>query len=177
MNGVRLLLVAVFVSILGLSIGSGLIAIGLPRAFVPEFALLYVVFISFYVASSYGTFLAFLCGLIVDISSGQLLGPWAGAFVLSYGAVSLISDRIYVESGFSLVFVTILLTLFSHTVYLLISVDPLTQLFSDWMVIVGKSFTTAFIAPLFFPLLRWMLSYSQVDSIRARGGSVYSIIF
>jgi rod shape-determining protein MreD len=168
MGRIRTFLVAFFVSLLALGFEGGLVALGVPVACIPELVLVFVIFLSFYEVSSYGAFIAFFCGIIVDISTGGLIGPWAGAYVLSYGVVSLISDRIYIESGLSLVAVAVFMTLFSHVVTLLISMDPLTQLASGWIVILGKSACTACIAPLFFPLLRRLLSYSQADSLRAR---------
>ena len=175
MDRLRLFLVAIFVSLGGLSLEGALIAMGIPLSLVPELVLIFVIFISFYETSAYGAFLAFLCGLMVDVSSGQLLGPWAGAYVLSFGAVSLISDRIFVESGLSLLSVAIFMTLFSHAVFLLIAVDPISQLLSGWIVLVGKSLTTAFVAPLFFPLLRRVLWLSKSDAIRVgKRGRAYS---
>ncbi|MCI5065530.1 rod shape-determining protein MreD [bacterium] len=166
----RLLLVTFFVGGLSLGIEGLLLQIGVPLALVPEFVLLFVIFLSFYVASSYGVFLAFLCGFLVDMSSGGLLGPWAGSYVICFGAVSLISDRIYVESGFSLVFISVVLTLLSQIIYLLISIDPFSQLFSEWLSLCGRAMSTAVMAPLFFPFLRKLFSYSRGDSIRGRSG-------
>ena len=173
MDPVRLFIVAVILSLLGLSLQGGLVALGLPVALVPDFVLLFVLFVSFYKSTSYGAFLAFLCGIIVDISSAQLIGPWAGSYVLCFGLVALLSDRIFIESGFSLGVIAISLSLFSQLIFLLISVDPINQLWTEWSIFVGKAFATAFVAPLFFPLIERVLSFSRVDSLRERNRSGY----
>lgn len=161
MTQLRLFLVAIFVSTIALVIESVLLAIGLPVELIPELVLVFVVYLSFFQTNSYGALLAFMCGLMIDMSSGHLLGPWAGAYVLAFGVISIISDRIFVESSISLSTVAALLTLLTHVIYLLISMDSFSELYSAGMLLFGKALCTALVTPLFFPLLRRVLRFSQ----------------
>ena len=173
MNPIRLCLVTIFVSLGGLALESSLAAIGLPLAFVPELPLVMVLFVSFYESSPLGALLAFVAGLIVDISGGQLLGPWAGSFVLCFGMLSLVSDRVFIESNFSLMTFSGAFVIVSHVLFLLISFDPLSQLSSEWLILLGKAVATAVLAPLVFPLIAHLLSFSRVEAMRVRGRSSY----
>ena len=93
-------------------LGLGLVAIFLqgtllrtilPDFLVPNLVLSITIFLAFYDNSPFGAVLVFLLGIEFDLYSGNpiLIGPTAGSLVLIYGALSSISQRIYVESGFA----------------------------------------------------------------------------
>jgi|GEM_PF-1440065 len=168
MNHIRLVLTAICMSVIALVIESVLLPIGLPVELVPEIVLIFVMYLSFFQTNAFGAFLAFLCGLLVDMSSGHLLGPWAGAYVLAFGLVAIISDRVFVESRTSLSVIAGVLTLLTHIAYLLISMDPFSHILDASVLLIGKAITTAFVAPLFFPLIRRMLGFSLGEKGKIR---------
>ena len=57
-----------------------------------------LVYLAFYEVSTFGAALAFLLGLQLDVSSAKLLGPWAGSFVLVYGFLGPLSQRIFIDT-------------------------------------------------------------------------------
>ncbi len=91
-----------------------------PGIIVPGLALILVVFLAFYNTSVFGAALAFALGLELDLCSGLLLGPWAGAFVAAYGVVALLSPRIFVESPVAIMLTVFFASLLASFAYLVV---------------------------------------------------------
>lgn len=123
----------------------------------PNFMITVVVFLSFYEATAYGVFLSFLAGLLLDFFSGILIGPWAGAFVLCFGLLSLISQRVFVESAlttFLAVFGSSLIAQFCY-VALHVQFRPAdTAPVTLSVRILLEALLSAFFAPLIFMVLK-----------------------
>ena len=66
-----------------------------PNIIVPNFILIMVICLGFNLVTPGAATLAFSLGLVFDLYSGVLLGPWAGTFVLVYVILSLLSQRLY----------------------------------------------------------------------------------
>ncbi len=127
----------------------------IPKTFIPNFALILVVFISFYENSVFGSFLAFLVGLEVDFFSSNVLGPWAGASVVVFGCFSMLSRRVFVESALTAMFAVFVSAVGANILYLMLLYRFKPQgsdIFSFQLLI--NSFVTALFGPLIFKWLR-----------------------
>lgn len=134
---------------------------------VPNLMLAIVAFLAFHEVSPYGALLSFLIGIQFDLASGVLLGPWAAAFVAVYGFLSVISQRMFVESSFSIVVAVFFSALVSHLVYMALlyqfsSHEVTLFVFSARMM--SEAILSAVCAPLIFKLLM-MLRISRHDRL------------
>ncbi len=163
MNKVRLFFVSICFPLIGVALQSFLVRMGLHTSLVPDLVFIFVLFLSFYELSVFGALLVFLVGLIVDLSGGMLLGPWAGAYIICFGMLSLVSDRIFVESPVSLFALTAAFVSVSHFLFLFIAFDPLGQLGTEWLNLFGKALCSAFFAPLVFSFLRRIFRGAKGD--------------
>jgi len=92
-------------------------------AVIPNFLVVLVIFLAFYETSVQGVWLAFLLGLELDLYGGVLLGPWAGAFAVTFCVFALLSQRIFVESGVAAFLVVFVASLFGHLIYLVMTFE------------------------------------------------------
>lgn len=130
-----------------------------PGMIVPGLSLVLVVFLAFYETSILGAVLAFLLGLELDLFSGVALGPWAGAYVLIFGLLSMFSSRIFIESPAAIAFTVLVSSLVSNIVFMLIiaQVDH-SVLVVSWALFVEALLTALFCVPLFAIFRRTLLS-------------------
>ena len=151
-------LIAIFVQ------GTVLRAIG-PAWVVPNLLVIIVVFLGFYESSVRGATLAFLLGLELDFANGLLVGPWAGAFVVSFGILASLSQRIFVESPLAAVIATFACSIVSAVVYftLVYEFHPAVTIIVPFSV--AEATLNALLAPVVFGVLRTVLLR------QARGGS------
>ncbi|MBN8548419.1 MAG: rod shape-determining protein MreD [Deltaproteobacteria bacterium] len=152
----RVLLTLVF-GLLSILIQGTVIRGLFPAAVVPSLLLILVVFLAFYETSVLGAVLAFLLGIEYDMCSALVVGPWSGTFVLVFGVVALLSQRIFVESPAAVMVTVFLSTLLSNVVYLLVvsQVRP-SGVFFGWSVLLEALLTAAICIP-FFSLYRKLL--------------------
>ncbi len=129
----------------------------LPAYMIPNFVLVLVVFIGFYEVSVLGVVLAFLCGILFDLFSGTLIGPWSGSFVFIYVLLALFAQRLFTHSKSTVIISVFIANIISTTLYfaLLYQFQPLRgSLFS---VSVIESLSSAVVAPFVFMLLNRIL--------------------
>ena len=93
------LILLLLVSLVLMLLQATLLKAFLPASLVPNLVTSIVVFLAFYEVTPAGAMFAFLVGLELDLFSGILLGPWAGAYTVVFILVSLLSQRIFVESS------------------------------------------------------------------------------
>ena len=89
-------------SLLGIvccALQGSLLHIGLPVSLVPQLVVVLVVSLAFSEVSVFGCVMTFVLGLLMDFSSAMLVGPWAGALVVVYGVLAVLSHRLFIESG------------------------------------------------------------------------------
>ena len=67
-------------------------------AYVPNLVLLVVLYLALFEIGVAGALTSFFLGLLLDVSSGLLLGPWAGACIFLFAGVSSVAKRIYADS-------------------------------------------------------------------------------
>jgi rod shape-determining protein MreD len=128
----------------------------------PDIVLTLVVFTAFFQATLRGAFLAFILGLLVDLSSATIVGPRAGAYVFIFGFLSSLSQRLFIESSFAVAGSAFAASLVAQFVYVVIFLEfhP-AQTMSLWPYFswstLSEAVTTALLAPGVFWLMkgRW----------------------
>lgn len=144
------LLICFFVALLLLGIQGVLHNSGLPAWLIPQGLLVSVVFLAFYEFSLAGVVMAFLLGLLLDMSSGILLGPWAGSYVVVYALFAFLSQRLFVESSVVAMAVVALGTLLAGIVFLLLAFEYQSVTREDVIILCGQALASAVVAPMVF---------------------------
>jgi rod shape-determining protein MreD len=136
-----------------LSIQGVLHNLGLPEWLIPQGLLVCVVFLAFYEFSLAGVVMAFLLGLLLDMSSGVLLGPWAGSYVVVYTLFAFLSQRLFVESAIVAMAVVAIGTVLAGVVFLLLAFEYQSVTRADVAMLCGQAFASALVAPIVFRVL------------------------
>jgi rod shape-determining protein MreD len=119
----------------------------------PNLLLILVVYLGFFEVSPLGALLSFLLGIIFDLGTGTLLGPWAGSFVAVFTTLALLSQRIFVHSPLSSAASSFVSSLIANLSYsLLVQGVRKVGAGSVWDF-VGEAFVTALVTPLLFAVL------------------------
>jgi rod shape-determining protein MreD len=136
------------------------------RFFIPNLLLTLVVFLGFYEVSVLGAVLSFLLGLELDIFSGNLVGPWAGAFTVIFGFLALFAQRVFVESGFAVMLVIFVTSLASQLVLVVFIYEfrPIGGM--GFILAFGEAFVTALVSYPLFSLYRRVL-LKRGDRVRS----------
>ncbi len=127
----------------------------LPRWMVPNLCLVIVVFLGIFEATFLGAVLAFFVGLSLDFSSGQLMGPWSGAFVTVFGLLSQVGRRLFVDSFLAMGFIVFTSSILGSVVYIFLLSQfkvSMSDIFS--LTLFGSSLMSAASSPLVFRWLR-----------------------
>ncbi|NLF25230.1 MAG: rod shape-determining protein MreD [Deltaproteobacteria bacterium] len=145
-----------------------------PALIVPNFLLILLVFLAFYRGEPGDAVLAFLLGLEQDLGSLNLLGPWAGAYIVVFGVLALLSRRIFIESRL-VIFVTVYAaTLAADFLYLgMLALVYEAEVVSSASLSTAlwEGFLSALFAPLLFPLLRrWLVGDRREKQSRLSRG-------
>lgn len=99
----------------------------------PHVLIVLLVLLGFTEHSLRGCVLAFSLGFLLDLNGGSLLGPWSGAYIISFALMSVLAQRIYVDSVLTLVTIVALADFVTTLLfYLLITFVP------DHIVFVGS---------------------------------------
>lgn len=124
---------------------------------VPNLVLLLVVFLALHEGSLAGAVLAFLLGLELDLASGVLVGPWAGACVASFGVLASVSQRIFIDSRFVAVLAAFACSIISSVLYLFVVFEFKPAVFTLAPFSLLEAMLNAALAPLCFGLFRVVL--------------------
>ncbi|MBX7145063.1 MAG: rod shape-determining protein MreD [Oligoflexia bacterium] len=165
----RRLLLIMFLGLMGLLIQSTLIRGLFPHIVVPNLLMVMCVFLAFYETSVAGACTAFVLGLLLDMCGGIVLGPWAGSFVLVFGAVAFVSQRIFVESPVAIMVTTFVCSIVANIVYSSLAYQVSRSEFSSPEIIALEAVLNALLCPLLFALLRKLLKRRD----RQGGGKRY----
>jgi rod shape-determining protein MreD len=126
-------------------------------AIVPNIMIAVVAFLAFHEVSVLGVALSFFLGLLFDLSSGALLGPWAGAFVLVYAFLSSLTQRVFTDSPLTAFVAVLIGSLVAQGVYLAMMLQfrsaELAPVSSGVNILLEALFS-AFCAPLCFAFLK-----------------------
>jgi|688.fasta_scaffold06265_6 rod shape-determining protein MreD len=121
--------------------------LGLPVVVLPQLMLLVVIGAAFSGSSVPGVISAFLLGILLDLSSAVLVGPWAGAFVAVYAGLALVSQRLFLESGLVAAFVAFVAAIVAGTFFALLSPHSDLAALEHIVQIFGQAAITAALAP------------------------------
>jgi len=124
---------------------------------VPNLLLVIVVYLGFYRINLAGLLASFGLGLLFDIASGGLLGPWSAAFVLVYCLVVTCSQRLFPDATLAIVLIGGASSMIATTLYITIFslVSPTNQtvpVLGSWLIV--EAIVTGCSAPLVMLLCR-----------------------
>jgi rod shape-determining protein MreD len=150
----RKVLVFIVVGMLLLSIQSALRSL-LPSLshFCPNLVLIVVVYLALYEGHPSAPFLAFFLGLVIDCSTGVVLGPWAGASVAVYLLLSSVSQGIFLDNFLSIAILAFVTSIVGVFAYAALNYKAITVNGVFLLGMFGESFTNALFAPLIFSLM------------------------
>jgi rod shape-determining protein MreD len=159
---IRLIIGTIIFSLFGIILQGVVLHSFMPAYLIPNFLLILVVFLGFYEVSVLGVMLCFLSGIIFDLFSGTLLGPWAGSFVLVYVLLALFAQRMFTRSAATIFLSVFISNALATAVYfaLLYQFQPIRGSLLSISLI--ESLCSALIAPLFFPVLSAILLSDQI---------------
>lgn len=129
----------------------------LPHFLVPNLLIILVVFLAFFDGTPLGAGLSFLLGLELDIYNGILLGPWAGSYVVVYGVLAFLSQRIFVETALAAFVVVLFSSLLANLVYVVLTFDFRPVGHSILLPLLLEAALSGVIAPAGLALLRRLL--------------------
>jgi len=148
--------------------------LGLADRFIPQFLVIFVVYLSFAEANAFGCIMSFVVGLLLDFSSAVLVGPWAGSFVLVFCILALLSRRLFIDSVLAAMVITFASVACANVLFSLFG-DEYPVLTWDYpQKVLGQALSTALVSPLIFGVLsrRWR----RVSGAYAgRGNSVSAV--
>lgn len=151
----RRFLLTFALALIALLLQGTLLRLILPSLLVPNLILTIVVFLSFFDVTTFGAFLAFLVGLILDMGSGNhLLGPWAGASVVIFGVLASLSQRIFVESSFTAIVIVASSCFFGSIVFSIMVFQFQSDHHWQLVSVLMQSVVTGALAPLILPLIK-----------------------
>jgi len=127
--------------------------VGVPEWLLPQGLIACVVYLAFFESSVTGALLAFTCGLLLDLTTATVLGPWAGAYVLVYALLSFMSPRLFVESALVTMVVAAVTSVFAGAVYLFLAFEYQSLSREDLIMLLGQAVASALVAPLVVALL------------------------
>lgn len=130
----------------------------LPNWLVPNLMVVLVVFFAFRNPTPGGVVLAFLLGLVLDFSSGQLVGPWAGAFSVVFGLLASISQRIFIQAPLAVGVTAGGASFLSGFIYMVMTHEfkwVSATTFTDFL---GEAVLTALTAPLLMRLFEKLVA-------------------
>lgn len=118
----------------------------MPGMIVPNLHVVLAVFVAFYDPSSRGAMLVFLLGLQSDLASGILLGPMAGALVVIFALVTLVSQRVFTEAVIAAAAAVFVTTFLARAIFILLMnqfsfVAPLATWALFWEAVLNAALT------------------------------------
>jgi len=126
---------------------------GIPEWLLPQGLIACVVYLAFFESSVAGALLAFACGLLLDLTTATVLGPWAGAYVLVYALLSFMSPRLFVESAVVTMLVAGVTSVFAGSVYLFLAFEYQALSREDLVMLLGQGLSSAVVAPMIVSVL------------------------
>lgn len=150
-------LLALLYALVAISLQGILGHLGLADRFVPQFLVIFVVYLSFAEANAFGCIMSFVVGLLLDFSSAVLVGPWAGSFVVIFCVLALLSRRLFIDSALAAMVITFASVACANILFSLFG-DEYPVLTWDYpQKVLGQALSTALLSPLILGALsrRW----------------------
>ncbi len=155
MSGFRKAVTIVVVTLLAVFLQAAVFGTFFPRWMVPNLCLVVVVFLGIFETTILGAVLAFIVGLALDLSSGQLIGPWSGSFVTVFGVLTQFGRRLFVDSTVSIAIIVFAASVFGSIVYVFLLSQfrvSMGDIFS--LTLFGSSCMAALSSPIVFGWLK-----------------------
>lgn len=122
--------------------------LGMPEMVLPQLIVLVVIHLSFSEVNAFGCIMAFVLGLLLDLSSAVLLGPWAGSLVVLFGALALLSQRLFIESGVAAACITFFSVVATNILFSILGPEYPVVTWEYPQKVLGQAVITSLIAPL-----------------------------
>ncbi len=131
----------------------------LPLYLVPNLLFILIIYISFKHKSHFGAFLCFMIGIYLDLSKGIWLGPWAGAFTISFLLIFIFSQKFYFTNFILILGMAFFAVIISNIAYALLTFNlPRARIFNlasepSWNSMFIVLFLEALITALLTPFV------------------------
>lgn len=143
---------------------------------IPQGLVSCVIFLAFFECSIGGAIGSFALGLLLDLTSATILGPWAGAFVCVFVVVALLSQRLFVESIVVAMVATALCAILAGSLYLLLAFEYQVLSTTDVSVLAGQAIASALFTPVVFKVLGRAWNRRSVAPLSRNSNSVVSAV-
>lgn len=148
--------------------------LGVPSWFIPQGLLVCAVFLAFHECTWWGAVCAFILGLLVDMSSGVVLGPWAGAYTLVYLFLTVISQRLFVQSMLVSMSAVAFSAVLGGGVFLLLAYEYQSLSSEDFVTLLGQGIASACATPPIFAVLGRV--WKRAGALSSKRNSVLSAV-
>jgi len=159
--------VVLALGLLAIFLESVLLWSAVPSYVSPHLLIILVAYLAFFEVGIAGSITAFSLGLLMDLSSAFLLGPWAGACVAVYGCLAVLSHRLFIESSLVALVVGFAGSFGADILYHVISYEFRPAGVHFLVEALPRAAITAVLAPLLFSLFRKVLFTKSQSSRRA----------
>lgn len=149
----RSLLVLLFLTVGAVLLQSTVLRSFLPSYLVPSLGVLLALYLALNQVSIGGALVVFGIGVLFDISSGLVIGPWAAAFVVIYGLVSSVHQHLFADSSLVVAIVAGATTAIANLVYTILMLDVAPPPEQVALLLFGQAIATGLAAPPAFMLL------------------------
>jgi rod shape-determining protein MreD len=165
---------SLFYALVAIALQGGLGHLGLADRFIPQFLVVFVVYLSFTEANPFGCVMAFAVGLLLDLSSAVLIGPWAGSFVVIFCVLALLSRRLFIDSGLAARVITFTSVLVANILFSVFGDEYPALTWEYPQKVLGQALSTSLVAPILLGFLsrRWRRANG---AYMGRGSSVSAV--
>ena len=154
MNIIKKFLLIIILALVILFLQGGILKPLLPNILMPNLFLIIVMYLSFYETNVLGLIFSFVLGLLYDISTSTLLGPYAASFVTIYTRFAIFSGRIFIDTTISLIIITAISSIICDIIYMILIFTFLPDKNNISFEILLGSISTAIISPIMIYILK-----------------------
>ena len=154
MNIIKKFLLIIILALVILFLQGGILKPLLPNILMPNLFLIIVIYLSFYETNVLGLIFSFVLGLLYDISTSTLLGPYAASFVTIYTRFAIFSGRIFIDTTISLIIITAISSIICDIIYMILIFTFLPDKNNISFEILLGSISTAIISPIMIYILK-----------------------
>lgn len=127
--------------------------LGVPDQFIPQLMVIGVVSLSFSEVNSFGCCMTFVLGLLMDFSSAVLVGPWAGALVVVFCGLALLSQRLFIDSGVAAIVITFVSVVVASVMFSVLGPEYPAMTWGYPQKVLGQALVTSLVSPLLLGFL------------------------
>ncbi len=143
----------------------------LPSFVIPDLLIVLIVYLAFFEAGAWGAVLVFFAGIILDLSTGLLLGPWAASYVVVYAILTSLSQHIFVNSFLAAFLSVFASRIIASSVYFLIVKGFLAGASGDISISLSHALVSGLCAPILLSSYKKIFARVHSDRASAAYGS------